>query len=343
MTQCGWWRIIVAALGTGLLPGCNPFALTNLSSKSDEHAKLQRVADDREANKFPPQGLANKDLPPPPVIDVEYANVTPPIPPPVPTEPAEIRHPNASPPVPAVPVNTKVDATPRPDPEVVQALRRLVDHQPDKAKEVLARYTSPNREILCALLNIAGRVHEKGLDGLDAQEICTIQESMRALSLSFLTRAPLSIGRMFFFESGRNGEVRPLRAGHVFRAGFHDRPGELVQIHVEFHNLACKKGDNNLFETNLLCTAEISDSNDKGGTPLRKIELTDGAVAKLSSPVPRTEYDTNFAFYMPDLPAGNLVLTLTLHDLTRPDQPRVARRSLEFCVNNQGERAQLGH
>jgi hypothetical protein len=334
MTQRGWRTILVLALGTGLLSGCNPFALTNTSLLSQDHLKQKKAEEDPKVNpQLPP--VNTTELPPPPIMDLESPRRTTPAAPPAPTQLVEgpVR-PNPDR-VPALPVNAKVEPPPPPEPEVVEALRQLVKHRPDEAKVVLAHYDSPNREILCALLNIAGRVHEKGLDGLDTQEICTIQDSMRALSLSFLAKAPLCIGRMFFFESGRTGEIRPLQTGHVFRAGFQERPGELVQIHAEFRNLACKPGENNRYETHVLCTAEIHEANAKGGTPLRKLELTQGAVVKLVSAAPRTDYEQNFAFYMPDLPAGHLVLTLTLHDLTRPEHPRVIRRSLDFCVNNQ--------
>jgi hypothetical protein len=279
-----------------------------------------------------------------PKIDVTYSSFPDPMPPQPPREPFIAPPPIVPQKVPTLPVNTQVQPSPPPpDPEVVQAMRRLIDRQPEKAKDILAHYSSPNRESLWALLNIAGRVHEKGLDGLDAEEIRAIQDSMRALSLTFLARAPLLIDKMYFFQGGNlPGDCRRLDAGHVFRAGSSDRPGELVQVHVEFRNLTCAARENQdghgEFETAWLCEAVITDPHDRTGQPVKWKAYLDGGKVVKRWPVPRTDFSTNYTFYMPNLPTGTLLLTLTLHDLTRPEHPRVTSRPLEFCVTNPSDR-----
>jgi hypothetical protein len=337
MRRSGWFSVFATALWTGLVPGCHYFGVGNQSAGPENRSKLQA---ERDPDMLPPQRFAEKgpdSVQPPQKIDVLLPNGPPPI-----LQPQEMPLPpivedRGPPVVQAQPVVQKSEPPPKPDPEVVLALRKLLDHKPTEAKELLHRYGPTNEESLWRLLNIADRFHEKGLNGLSPNELCTIQTSLQALDRVVRSKAPLHIDNMFFFESRGPGEVRPLKAGHVFRAGHRDRPGELVQVHVEFHNLLCQEPhDGKMYQNIILCTAEISDSADKSGRPLWKADLDKGKVT-LRSPAPRTDYATNYTFYLPPLPSGNLVLSITVQDLTDPEQVRVARRSLEFCVNNMSE------
>jgi hypothetical protein len=336
--RCGWLGSIVAALATGLLPGCLPaFNLRGTSPGAEESRKQQPPTTLLQQPKPIPDSLPPQPIDVEPPVGTPYVPATsviqpnPPSPPPMATTPLPKT-------TQALPTVNKVEAPPPPDPEVVAALRRLLDRRTSEAMEILGRYGKPSQETLWRVLEIAGRLHEKGLDGLAPEELCDIQDSLKKLGLVFQSRAPLHVAKMYFFESGRGpGEYQLLKQGHIFRAGRRDRPGELVQVHVEFQNLASEEKRDHTYQTELLCSAEISDPNDKVGRPIWKKDLDYGKKI-LIHPVPRSEFAMDYAFYMPDLPAGNLVLTLTVQDLTRPDHPRQARRSLEFYVNNQSER-----
>jgi hypothetical protein len=337
MTRSGWYGLIATALWTGCLSGCLQGGLTRNTPGPDDKVKPPQPR---------PETLPPAGAPPGPIAQRQIDVVPPDEPPRVPVVPPVLAE-SPIPPlpteqpknvIPATPVANRVEAKPSPDPEVVAALRRLIERRPAEAKEILRHYGEHNQDSLWQVLNIAGRLHEKGLDGLTPQELWTIQDSLQRLGLIFQARAPLHISKLYFFESGRGpGETRPLGAGHVFRAADRDRPGELVQVHVEFHNLAFVEQPDKSYRTELRCSAQITDPNDHSGQPLWKADLDDGKkILYLSVP---GKFATNLTFYVPPrLPTGNLALTITVEDLTHPEHPHVARRSLEFCVNNLAER-----
>jgi hypothetical protein len=337
MRQSGWFKMMVVALCACLMPACTLLGPGNDPSTQrnsrEDHSKQQKTPAD-QADRADPRSMAQ--LP----IDVQPPEGQRPLVPARPPEPLPLVNIAETPPpvVQAIPVK-KVEP-PAPEPDVVLALRRLIEQNPDEAQKLLQRYDSPNRESLWRLLNMADRFHEKGLEKMSAEEICTIQESLRNLERAVRARAPLHIGQMFFFESASaSGESHPLGRGHLFRAGNGAQPGELVQVHVEVHNLICeKKGE--LYETRLAWSAEIHDPNDKRGKAIWQGNLDNGREI-VRRPMPRTDYAINYSFYMPALPTGTLLLTITVQDLTHPDQPRIARRSLEFCVKNHSERVAL--
>jgi hypothetical protein len=327
---------MAATLWAGLLPGCH-----NLDSFRNSDVAEPKTKTQTPAVSTPSTGTAAVQtvqtridvIPPaePPRIQIPLMTVEPPVPSPDQQAPRVVS---------ALPVTNRVEPKPPPDPEVVSALKRLIERRPAEAQAILSHYDGePNQHTLWHVLNIAGRIHEKGMDGLSPEEVCTIQKSLHDLGLIFQSRAPLHISQMFFFESGRvPGESKPLAPGHVFRVGDRDRPGELVQLHVEYRNLEYVEQPDKTYRTDILRYVEISDPSDKSGRPLWKKFLDNGKKTLYLS-VRRTEFDTNYTFYVPaNLPAGNLMLTVTVEDWTRPDHPRVARRSLEFCVNNQSER-----
>ncbi|MCS7047431.1 MAG: hypothetical protein NZO58_13825, partial [Gemmataceae bacterium] len=137
------------------------------------------------------------------------------------------------------------------------------------------------------------------------------------------------IDKMCFCESVTGiGNYKPLPDGYAFAPASGNRPGELVQLYVEFRNFVSEPRQG-AFETRLSSSVEISDSR---GELLWSYRFEDER-KPIRSRTQLHDWYNNYTFFVPKgLPPGTYRLTLQVADETLPDHRRVARRSIEFRV-----------
>jgi hypothetical protein len=231
---------------------------------------------------------------------------------------------NAPPPLPVA------EKTPLPSDEpVVLALRSLLNDKPEEALEHLKHYDAANQEALICLTATVARLTKKKLDQLSPTEVAGLQDQLQKSLLGALRpRAELLIDKMCFCEWIKGyGNYGPLPENYEFQPKVGDRPGESVQVYVELRNLTSEVRGT-AYETRLQSTMRIFDQGGKE-VVFRAFPDRDGPFRTLT---PLPDYFKSYSFYVPHMPPGKYTLTFEVKDVTRPETPRSACKSLEFRV-----------
>jgi len=319
----GLW-IIGSALGLAPLAGCAHWPWKDNSAsvavdpptQTTKHAQAPStsIPDEIKQPVAPPQPKVNtdvthyenRDLIPPPPKTVEIQSVKPLI-----LQPSEALNP-------AVPHEPLVDA-----------LQAVFDNRPHEALQFLAKYDQPTQVILLGSMSYLTLLAKKGIDQLSPSEVDNLNKTLQSLSMSIQPLTKLTIDKAYFCTRIRDfGIFDKLPEGHAFL------PGDQVQLYVELRNFVSQpvnepaKGVS--FVTRLSCSFEISDQN---GKKLQAAKFDDD-----EQPIRRQsylrDYYNNYILYLPrNLRPGTYTLTFRVKDETRPDQPRVADKTLEFRVN----------
>jgi hypothetical protein len=229
---------------------------------------------------------------------------------------------------PMAPAEAKILPPPTEEP-IVLALRDLLEDKPQDALEQLKHYDATNQEALICLTAAVARLTRKKLDQLTSHEIAALQDQVQKSLLGALRpRADLVIDKMCFCEWIKGyGVYKPLPDGYEFQARVGDRPGEAVQLYIGLRNLTSDPRGSS-FETNLQSTMRIYDQAGKEMV-FRDFHDHEAPVRTLS---PLPDYCKSYGFYVPFMPPGKYTLTIEVRDITRPEAPRVASKSVEFRV-----------
>lgn len=216
---------------------------------------------------------------------------------------------------------------------VADALHCILRGKHKEALGHLQGYDQATQELLLRILPLLAQIHEKGLDRLGPAEVAVLHEQLQSLLSTLRPRTELTIDKMCFCEWVKEyGVYKPLAEGHVFHASAPHQPGDLVQLYAELRNFTSElRGD--FFETRLASSVEIHDPRDSTNTKLWYYRF-DTKKELLRSRALLNDYFGNYNFHVPHLPAGTYVLTLQIADETRPEQRRVARKSIEFRVTS---------
>lgn len=212
------------------------------------------------------------------------------------------------------------------DPPLVTALRGVLEKQPTPGQS-LAQLDPATREKVLALLALAARTSEGGLNRTAPAEADAWLTQMRQLNGNLCGRAPLVLERMCFCKKIDGfGMYEPLPLEYAFRSGSDGQLGERVQVYVEVRNFVSQLRGST-YETRLASTLEIRDFR---GDLVHRMDFPGVADKSLT---PRQDYFINFQFRVPvGLPAGSYTLWVTAQDANPGSTSRLARRSLDFKV-----------
>jgi len=285
--------------GTGRSPYSSSF-LTGTSNRTVKKTRTMQQTEDL-LSPDPPVLLAPRQAPEPSVGSV------PPTPPPAQGDDKK---------------------APRSAQPIVLALESLLNDHPQEALEYLKSYDTCNQEALICLTATVARLTKKKLDQLSPAEVVALLDQLQKSLLALRPRAELLIDKMCFCEWIKGyGVYKPLPDDYEFQPTVGDRPGEQVLIYVELRNLTSEPRED-AYETRLHSTMRVFDSSGK--------EMVFRDFRDHESPfrtrMPLPDYFKQCWFYVPHLPPGKYLLQLEVRDVTRPEAPRVATKSLEFRV-----------
>jgi hypothetical protein len=357
MTRRTWIVTFGAALCAGWLPACSyllPWrAADRPTSVVQDTVVPQREGDDvrvvSQIEKKPPSGSTYAPLPPNPHRPEPPTNIpggallpqlTPTGPdvtpqPRLPTPGEAVVQPVRAPEGPAGPQPPDGPGrAPRPpaDPPLVEAMRSFLKGRADQALTQLPNCDEPNRQLLILLLPIVAQIAETSLDRLGAEEMVHLQNQLQGVESALRPRAPFLIEKICYCKQIRGfGDYDRLPDDHRFKARTDDgRVGELVQIYVELRNFASEQGEHE-YVTRLRSAVAIR----RAAAPPDEEPICELAISKerqVRSYTPRRDCHHGVSFYVPHLPPGPYVLTLTIEDVTRAGQRRADQRSLDFRV-----------
>jgi hypothetical protein len=245
---------------------------------------------------------------------------TPQVSPPSPLPPSEQ--------LPAQPVSVQT-VKETPEPPLVTALRFVLGKKASEAFDALQGYDKPTQEILLALLPLAARLGEGGLEQASPQEMAALIDQLNQLSNLLRGRAALTLERACFARRIEGfGVYDALASNPIFIAGTDGHNGDRAQVYAEVRNFL-SKFDGKVHEIRLTGRLEIygSDGQFRWGKNYR-----DDATFSLS---PRQDFFVSFKFYPPNLRPGNYLLVVEVRDETLPipeAHPRVARCRLPFRI-----------
>lgn len=234
---------------------------------------------------------------------------------------------------PPLPALENKGTSPRREP-VIDAFQCILDGRHNEALDHLRKYDQGTQEIFLRLLPAMALMTQKTLDQLSAPEIAVLHEQLQSLLVSLRPRTDLQIDKMCFCEWVKAyGIYKPLPEGYGFLAKTSSRPGELVQLYVQLRNFS-SEFSNGFYTTRLSSKVEIRPQGaDPASEPIWFFNYDDGK-QPLRCRTLLNDYFNNYSFYVPNIPPGTYALTVQVADETRPDQRRVARKSVEFRVNS---------
>jgi hypothetical protein len=217
---------------------------------------------------------------------------------------------------------------------LVTALRFVLSKKASEAFDALQAYDKPTQEILLALLPLAARLSEGGLDKASPQEIAVILEQQERLANLLRGRTALSLERACFARRIDGfGQYDPLPVTPVFTAGSDGHHGDRTLFYAEVKNFL-NKFDGKLHKIHLTALEEVysSDGQWRWGRNLR-----DEPTYSLS---PRQDVFVSFRFSPPpNLRPGNYVLVVAVRDesTAAPNgQARIARCRVPFRIADAG-------
>ncbi len=221
-----------------------------------------------------------------------------------------------------------------PESPLVAALRFVLGKKPAEAFDALHGYDKQTQEILLALLPVAARLGEGGLDHAPPEEIAALLEQLDHLANLLRGRAALTVEKGCFARRIEGfGAYDPLPADPVFTAGSDGQHGDRAQVYAEVRN-AQSKFDGKVHTIQLTGRLEVHGTD---GQCLWSHNYREG-VGPTRSLSPRQDVVVNFQFRPPpNLRPGNYVLVVEVRDemAAAPDAaPRVARCKLPFRVGD---------
>ena len=334
MTRRSWFPSLFLGLGACCLSGClfagrpDPAAVGGDAGKPADGAPADFRSPYLAHDPPPPDAKPGDD----PVAQARYPapggsapSVKPDDPPP---PPPVILPPDAEAPV------TTADKAPA-DPQLVAALRCLLQKRSAEALELLQNYDGPSRDLLLTLLPLAARAGDGGIEHATPQETAVMLEQLRQLETVLRPRAALTLDRVCLCRKINGfGDCEPWPEDHAFQAGGDGGRGERMQVYVEVRNFTSRfRGG--LYETSLAGTVEIRDFANKLVFPTSRIDFP-ACVDR--SQTPRQDYFVNLRFYLPSpMPEGRYTMHVLIKDVLDPAAgdgaaPRSAARSLDFTV-----------
>ena len=240
-------------------------------------------------------------------------------------------------PLPAAPEAAVMRVEKTPDPQLVAALRCLLEKRSADALELLQNYDGASRELLLTLLPLAARVGDGGLDHATPQETAALLEQLRQVETVLRPHAALTLGKVCFCRKVNGfGDCEPWPENHVFRAGVEGERGEWMQVYAEVRNFTSRP-QGPTYEISLAGAVEIRDAQNR---PVSRIDFP--SCVKRSQ-TPRQDYFVNFQFYLPSpMPPGRYTLHVLVKDMLNPATgddaaPQSATRSLDFLVGAAGD------
>ncbi len=319
--DCLW--ALTVAVGLTVTPGCRHSGTSEGMSPQRPSGPPQVALPSQEVgptlSESPYHPLPRQADPP---GDVEKASTEPTAPPANPGPIVETRPPQASPPgVPSMPEPQPAAQVKLPDdPPLVEALRCLLQKRSDQAGTWLARFETPNRDVLTALLTLAVRLSQQPLHAANPQDVDALVRQVEDLEVPLRTRAALTVSKARFCRwIEKYGAYDPLPENHQFRAG------DPVQVYVEVRNFTCAR-EGAGYQTRLGSSLEILDAD---GAVCWRHDYKEGDNPERSH-APMRDYFRNYRFFVPEkFPPGLYTLRIHLTDLPTG---RTARASLDFRV-----------
>jgi hypothetical protein len=212
---------------------------------------------------------------------------------------------------------------------IVEALHCVINNRHSEALQLLRKYRPSTQEICLRLFPVLALMSQE--KELTPAQSAILVETLESLLDAQRQHSPLAIDKACFVEEEGNsyGNYKEVPPGHAFRGGTLNRPGDYVLLYVELRNFASEL-KNGYYTTKLSSTVEILDQKGK------RVGLYDAFPEEKKPIINRNlvhDYCNTYSFSVPsDLPAGIYTLVIQVTDKTRPEQPRVARRALEFRV-----------
>jgi hypothetical protein len=212
---------------------------------------------------------------------------------------------------------------------IVAAFKLLLEDRGPEAEEQLKIYSPATRDFILRVMLGLDLMHRKGFEGLDVDDVATLKSIFAGLDAMVGPRAALAIPKLHFCDAITGFKIyHPLPLDHAFLAARGDRPGELVQLYMEMHNLGSRP-DGGQFVTDLACEVEIVDEagRSRWAHRFRPEDL------RLTSQSRLLDYYHNFSFYLPaSLTPGRYRLVVRLSDRTQPDAPRETTSAVPLHV-----------
>ena len=213
------------------------------------------------------------------------------------------------------------------EPPLITALRCVIEHRSEEARNWLEHLDKGNQELLLCLLPLTARLGEESAQKADGQDVAYLVDRMESVLVPLRSRAELLIGSMCFCSQIRLfGDYEPLPEPYVFHAG------ERAMVYVELRNFSSQKCESRpgqvTYVTRLETSAEILHHREKVWPlgPERFVFHRDGPDVSRTL---RTDYFDNCRFPVPDLPPGEYTLWIQVEDVPTK---RTVRRSLDFRV-----------
>jgi hypothetical protein len=234
--------------------------------------------------------------------------------------------------LPFPPVASQADSVGR-EP-LVDALDCLFHNRYNDALQFLRKYDQPTQEIALCLLPMLKLMTQKSIDQFSPAEVAVLDDQMKSFSDLLRPRSSLVIDKACFCERIFSfGNYEPLPDDHAFQGSTPNRPGERVLLYVELRNFA-SEAKNDRYVTRLLSSLEIRDRHGKLVCPIPLLD------EKPVRPLTRLQdLCKTYRFYVPDnLAAGTYTLVIGITDHTRLEQPRYAKKELEFQVTSMSAR-----
>jgi hypothetical protein len=228
----------------------------------------------------------------------------------------QYREPSTSP----GPAPAPVPTSPKPPEEsrVVRALCCLEHKQPAEAMALLRGYGAPNQDLLLALLALAARLSEQGVDRADPRETAVTVDVLESCLERLRRHAVLVLDKVCFCKwIDKFGVYEPMPEGQSFV------PGSQLHVYVEVRNFASEQGER-CFETRLASRVSIVDT---AGKVAHEWSFNDRSRPERSQSA-RHDYFINYTLPLPrDLKPGHYKLVLHVDDLPTK---RCAEQALEL-------------
>ncbi|HWY85139.1 MAG TPA: hypothetical protein VNX28_00360 [Gemmataceae bacterium] len=234
--------------------------------------------------------------------------------------------------LPFPPVASQADSVGR-EP-LVDALDCLFHDRYNDALQFLRNYDQPTQEIALRLLPMLKLMTQKSIEKFTPAEVAVLDDQMKSFSDLLRPRSSLVIDKACFCESILSyGNYEPLPDDHAFQSSTPNRPGERVLLYIELRNFA-SEAKNDGYVTRLVSSLEIRDRHGKLVCPLPlRDEKADRRHTRFQ------DLCKIYKFYVPDnLAAGTYTLVIGITDYTRLEQPRYAKKELEFHVTSMSAR-----
>jgi hypothetical protein len=239
---------------------------------------------------------------------------------------------NQPPPFPAPPDLVSTRSAAAPEPILLTALRSVLAKKPSEAFDALQSYDKRTQDLLLALLPLAARLSEGGLDQASPQENAALIDQLNTLSNLLRGRTALAIDKACFARRIEGfGVYDPMPTNPIFLPAADGQHGDRAPVYAEVKNFL-SKFDGKLYEIQLTGRLEVYTAE---GQFVWGRNYSNGPTCTLSS---RQDFYVSFRFSPPpNLRPGNYLLVVEVRDENVPTadmQPRVARCKLPFRIGD---------